>query len=319
MLICQRYERDAALKRVLIVDDSVFARKLIHNIIDSSADLEVAGVAKDGQEAINMIKELKPDVITLDVEMPVMNGLETLVRIMDECPVPVVMLSSLTSQGAETSLMAFSIGAVDVLAKPVSNGLPNIHLISDALIAKVTAAANVDIAMIKRRMCRGRKNPSSTAVPVSKLKTPIIVIASSTGGPMALRYLVPRLPIASGVACIIVQHLPIGFTAEMARHLDSLSPFPVREAVANDRMIPGTALIAPSGVHCAFSSAGRIILTDDPPLWGVRPSADITMATAAAVFKSSVIGVVLTGMGCDGAHGIHIIKSNGGQTFAEHE
>lgn len=307
------------VKRVLVVDDSAFARKLIRDILDSSGALKVVDTASNGREALSKLDSVAPDVITLDVEMPLMNGIETLTKIMQERPTPVVMLSSLTTKGAEISMTALQLGAVDVVAKPVARGLPQLQVIADALVTTVVAAAHADVRKLSLR-------PSITSRRVMQLSgsrvgavLPVVVIASSTGGPRALRYLVPKLADDVSAFYLIVQHLPVGFTTAMARDLDGLSTLTVREAEDNDSPQPGMVFIAPAGKHTAFARSGRIMLTEDPPLWGVRPAADIAMTTAASVFGQRAIGVVLTGMGRDGAHGLSIIKNNGGTTLAEHE
>lgn len=307
------------MKRVLIIDDSAFVRKLLKDLLNDSGQLTVVGTARDGAEGVELVSRLAPDVVTLDVEMPKMNGVETLSKIMQVRPTPVVMLSTLTTEGADVSMSCLALGAVDAAAKPIAHGLPQLKAIANELIGKIVAASQVD----PRKL--GAKAPS-VASPVvrsvfSRISNvlPIVVVASSTGGPRALRYLVPRLSPEPKAAYLIVQHLPVGFTATMARDLDALSALSVREAAAGDSLQAGTVLLAPAGRHCCVTRGERIELTDDPPLWGVRPAADMAMSTAAAVFGSRVISVVLTGMGRDGAHGTELVKSRGGTTLAEHE
>lgn len=307
------------MKKVLIVDDSAFARKLIRDILSSSAELTVVDTASNGLDALAKLDEVRPDVITMDVEMPGMNGMETLARIMEVRPTPVVMLSSLTTMGAEISVAALGLGAVDVLAKPIARGLPQLQEIADALISTVVSAAAVDVRKLTKRGDDWVMplRPSARRSPTGPV--PVVIIASSTGGPRALRYLVPRLQTDRSAFYVIVQHLPQGFTTTFARDLNILTPMDVREAVNGDTPRPDTILIAPAGVHAQFNKSGSIVLTDDPPLWGVRPSADITMASAGNLFGARTVGVVLTGMGKDGAHGLKIIKAKGGTTLAEHE
>jgi two-component system chemotaxis response regulator CheB len=303
----------------LVVDDSAFARRLIKGILDSSGQFSNVVTAANGKEALERLESIAPDVITLDVEMPIMNGLETLARIMEVRPTPVVMISSFTTEGAIISIEAMESGAVDVVAKPIARGLPQLQTISEELVSKVVAASKVHASKLRRLPNRKIVRAQRAVLHQPSTDCPIVAIASSTGGPRALRYLVPRLSTEWSACYIVVQHLPVGFSAAMARDLNKQSTLDVREAEDGDILKPGTVLIAPAGKHCAFKRGGRIVLTDDPPLWGVRPSADVTFSTAGAVFGKRVIGVILTGMGRDGAHGLSIIKENGGQTFAEHE
>lgn len=308
-------------KRVLVVDDSVFARRIVSDILSFSPDLEVVGTAVDGRNAMRLAHELKPDVITLDIEMPGLDGIETLKRIMDECPTPVVMVSSLSTTGAQISIKALSIGAVDVIAKP--HGGHSIGLTSqrDELIAKVIAAAKVDVLNLtppNRQPILPHKN--KTYHKNARLSNfPIVIIASSTGGPRALRNVVPQLSADNGAAYVVVQHLPEGFAGPLANDLNNYSDLEVRETFEGDTISPGELIIAKPGYHCVFNRIGSVKLTLDPTLWGVRPSADITMASAVTVFGKRLIGVVLTGMGRDGANGIRLIKQAGGTTLAEDE
>lgn len=305
-----------AKKRVLIADDSVFARRIISDIINASPDLEVIGTVTNGREVLLQVENLRPDVITLDVEMPKLDGIETLRRLMKENPTPVVMLSSLTVRGAKESVEALRLGAVDIMAKPGGSHSLGLSAYSDELIAKILAAANVDPAVLKP-FVQPRARPTAQ-LPVLRSSTPpVVIIASSTGGPRAIRAVVPRLTDAA--AYLIVQHLPEGFSGPMAQDIDGVTDCNVREASDGDGLHSGDVLFAKAGYHCVFDRASSVRLTRDPPLWGVRPAADITIASAAPVFGSRLIGVVLTGMGRDGADGMRLIKEAGGTTIAEHE
>jgi two-component system chemotaxis response regulator CheB len=234
-------------------------------------------------------------------------------------PTPVVMVSSLTLAGAQESVLALKLGAVDVMAKPHGTHSIGLATQGDELVAKVIAAANVNVALL---------NPVSTSIARPKLPTfsgggssfPVVVIASSTGGPRALRMLVPALSGATGAAYIMVQHLPTGFSKNMADDLNELGNLTVREASPEEKALkPGEVLFAKAGYHLVVNRDRSSALSLSPPLWGVRPSADVTMVSAAAVFGKRLIGVVLTGMGCDGAAGLRAIKEQGGVTIAEHE
>ncbi|MGQ9783124.1 MAG: chemotaxis-specific protein-glutamate methyltransferase CheB [Armatimonadota bacterium] len=304
--------------RVLVVDDSVFARKMISDILVSSPLIEVVGFARDGVEALKMIPEIKPDVVTLDVEMPRLDGIETLRRLMNEYPTPTVMLSALTTAGASKSIEALKLGAVDVMAKP--NGSYGMGLDSekDELISKVLTAARVQVSKLLPTAQVGSRRRIVSKAPTVK-SFPIVIIASSTGGPKALRTIVPNLTLEQGCAYVVVQHLPEGFSGPLVRDLDALTDLNVRESEDDYELRPGDMLFAKAGLHTVFSQNGMIRITTDPPLWGVRPSADVTMASAAPVFGDRLVGVVLTGMGRDGANGIRAIKDAGGIAIAEHE
>lgn len=305
------------MKRVLIIDDSVFIRKLLKDIVNQSGEFTVAGVAINGRDALRQIHEIEPDVITLDVEMPVMNGLETLGAIMKQRPTPVVMLSSLTTKGASTSIAALQLGAVDVVAKPIVNGFPQLQEIAGEIIAKLRAAAAVNPARLVPTDSLTAPVKKITRTQTAGSTLPVVMIAASTGGPRALRQIIPQLHSEVSAFYFVIQHLPVGFTKHFAQDLDKISWLNVREAEEGDTPKPDTLLVAPAGKHSAFTRGGKITLTEEPPLWGVRPAADIPMCTAAEIFGSRVVGAVLTGMGRDGAHGLLQIKKHGGRTLAE--
>jgi two-component system chemotaxis response regulator CheB len=304
--------------RVLIVDDSVFARKVVADNLKSSPDIEVIGIATNGIEGLAKAKTLHPDVITMDVEMPELDGLSTLKRVMAECPTPVLMLSSLTIGGAKESIQALRYGAVDIMAKPHGSHSIGLSLLRDELIAKVRAAAKVDVAKLAVSQpgpVKPKIRPTTFAGPYA----PVVAIASSTGGPRALRTLIPGLTSDAGVAYVVVQHLPEGFSGPLAQDLNNTTDLNVRESEDGDTLKPGDLIFAKAGYHCVFDKTGKISLVKSPPLWGVRPSADVTMASLVPSYRSRMIGVVLTGMGRDGADGIRLIKEAGGMTLSEHE
>ena len=307
------------MKRILVVDDSAFARKLIKDILNDSGELEVVDTAFNGQDALAKLERLHPDAITMDIEMPVMNGLETLARIMDLHPTPVVMLSSLTGNNTSASVAALELGAFDAITKPIASGLPQLKNIAAEIVEIVTAAANVDARKLKPRLQRSNGYTPNPTVSRMSSVLPVVVIASSTGGPRALRTLIPRLSTDIAAFYLVVQHLPVGFTEAMARDLNNLTSLSVREAVEGDIPTANTMLVAPAGKHCEFTRREKITLTTEPLLWGVRPAADIAMSTAGSIFENRCVGVVLTGMGRDGAHGLGVIKSHGGRTLAEAE
>lgn len=301
---------------VLVIDDSVFVRKIVVDILNSSSELEVIGTAVNGQEGLRKTKELRPDVVTLDIEMPVMDGISTLKKIMAECPTSVVILSSLTIEGAAETVKAFRYGAAEIITKPLS-----LSSHAQELIEKVISAAKADVnklippnnnnvnAKIKKPQYAHERSDNS----------PVVIIASSTGGPKALRTILPYLSNENNGSYIVVQHLPEGFSAPMAKDLNNLTPLNVKETEAGYFLTPGDMLIAKSGHHTVIENDGSISLNQAPPLQGMRPSADITMISASEAFGKSLIGVVLTGMGRDGTNGIISIKKAGGITFAEDE
>lgn len=307
--------------RVLIVDDSPFARLVISRKLSSDPEIEIAGHAGDGAEALEQVRRLEPDVLTMDVEMPGTDGLTGLQRIMAECPTPVVMLSSLTSDGADVTLRALDMGAVDFFLKPSASNPAGMQQAVTELRTKVKAAAHVSPEALRRlltaeRIKRRVRPPSRPKVGAPRS---IVVIGASTGGPRALATLVAGLSGDTSAAYLIVQHMPPGFTTSLARRLDGLSELSVREATAGDSIVQASAFMAPGGRHLTVGSGGILRLDDGPLVNGVRPSVDVTMISAARLFGSAVIGVVLTGMGSDGTEGARAIKRQGGQVVAEHE
>ena len=312
-------------KRVLIVDDSALMRKLIAQILQSVPDFEVVGTARDGVDALEKARSLRPDVITLDVEMPNMDGLAFLDALMPTLPTPVVMLSSLTTEGAETTFACLQRGAVDFAAKPSGAISLNIAEIAAEIIAKTRGAASARVWAARPVPFLKPISPVSpvlSALPKASKKTDfssLVVIAASTGGPAALQELLPRLDADADAAWLLVQHLPPNFTATFAKRLDQNCPIHVREARDGDLLERGTLLVAPGGLHLELDAAGIARLNQEPTLWGVRPAADVTMRAAAARFGAKTIGVVLTGMGRDGASGAKAIHAAGGVCFAQDE
>lgn len=304
--------------RVLVVDDSAFARLIISRLIDAEPDMEVVGFAGNGAEALPRVHELKPDVITLDVEMPVMDGVEALKRIMAERPTPVVMLSSLTGAGAKITLECLAIGAIDFVTKTTSANPVGGEGGGD-LREKIRASAYAKVAAgsTLREAPPRRFRPPANATPgrVNKL----VVIGSSTGGPKALTYVLPTLPLATDTAYLIVQHMPPGFTGPLAERLDRISAVRVKEAEEGDRIQAGLALLAPGGLHMEVQRDGTVSLNDSPTIHGVRPAIDVTMVSAVGAFAHRAHAVILTGMGRDGLEGCRQVKLAGGVIVAEDE
>lgn len=348
--------------RVLVVDDSAFMRKMLSEILASAPDLEVVGTARDGEDALEKLRVLQPDVITLDVEMPRMNGMAFLEALMQERPTPVVMVSSLTAEGADVTLACLQRGAVDFVLKPSGSISLDIATVGGEIVAKTRAAAGAQVqrpsaftlsrlaaqaaktglngavpprtntpplrlslparplsAVASGAAAPARESPAQPAYQRLEADTVVVAIASSTGGPAALQEVIPHLPADLNAAYLIVQHLPAGFTRSLASRLDHSSALTVREAQAGDALERGLVLIAPGGRHLELDAKGRVVLNDDPPLWGVRPAADVMMRAVAARFGPRALGVVLTGMGCDGALGVKAIKGAGGLCLAQDE
>ncbi len=317
--------------RVLVVDDSAFMRKMVSEILARDPALCVVGQARDGEDALVKLAALQPDVITLDVEMPVLDGYGTLAQIMQRRPTPVLMLSSLTQAGADATLRCLEMGAVDVIGKPSGAISLDIEKIAAELIAKVKAAAEASVSsrtagspLPVADKTPGLRLAAATPTSGSELRAgrdqiKALVIGASTGGPRALQALVPALPADLGVPIVIVQHMPAGFTASLARRLEQTSPFTAKEAEDGDRLRPGQILVAPGGFHLQFDAGGAARLSTEPPIHGVRPAVDITFASLARLYGAHLLAVLLTGMGRDGARGLKLIQDGGGRTLAEDE
>lgn len=307
------------LPRVLVVDDSAFMRRMASQIIEASGEFSVAGTARNGHDALKQIHAIEPDIVTLDVDMPELDGLSTLGYIMSETPRPVVMLSAgTTSTGHEATFRALELGAVDFVLKPSGPISLDLERVADRLLAALRAAAVANPAglrMLPRRAaeCGARTVDGARA-------TAAVVIASSTGGPRALASLVPQLVRDLPAAVFIVQHMPTGFTKSMARRLDVVCPLRIDEAEAGEPVINGRVYVAPGGQHMTVVNGPdgpTIALDESAPVWGVRPAADVLFRSAAAVFGRATVAVVLTGMGRDGAAGTRAIREAGGLALVQ--
>jgi two-component system chemotaxis response regulator CheB len=275
------------------------------------------GHARDGLEALTQITTLKPEVVILDVEMPRMDGLTALKRIMVECPTPVVMLSALTQHGAQTTIRALMRGAVDFVPKP--DAKIDIYAVAQELIDKVKAAAGSRPAALRASKTAPISTPTKRGPqPLQKGDT-VIVIGASTGGPRALQVLLSTLPGDLSASVLIVQHMPPGFTRSLAQSLNEKSALVVQEAADGDHLACGLALLAPGNFHVRLTGFRRITLDQGPRRHHVRPAADVTMEAAVEYHDANVIGVILTGMGQDGTAGANRIKAAGGQVIVEHE
>ena len=310
--------------RVLVVDDSPLVRRTLEGLLDGAAGVRVVGTAADGLDALAKIRALRPDVVTLDVMMPRLDGLKVLACAMRESPVRVLMLSSLTQEGAEVTLQALELGAVDFIDKTALLSRSDLTGIGEELIAKVRTAAAVDPS----RLVRGETPAAvaaagaSTGGPSATAGTDVVVIGASTGGPPALHRVVPALPADFPAAVIVVQHIPAGFTRPLAQRLDAAGALSVREAETGDRLRRGEVLVAPGGKNLKFElRGGEPALSVGPAPEGAlfRPSVDVAMQSAADVYGRRAAGVLLTGMGSDGAWGMWAIRAKGGHTIAESE
>ena len=312
--------------RVLVVDDSALFREMLAEVIESTGEFEVCGQARTGFEAIRLVHQLDPDLVTLDLEMPELGGLDTLGYIMSEVPRPVVILSAHSDAGAPQTLQALEYGAVDFVLKPIGDPLRDVRDMRLRLLDALRAARQAKVANLPLRMPErgaGRPlQPPTRRVAAADAHPHAVVIAASTGGPRALVDVVPRLPRGLNAAILVVQHMPPNFTMFLADRLAHLSPLPVREAVAGEPLLADQVYIAPGGLHllCSRTRQGIVVdLRKEPTVHGVRPAADRTFMSVASHFGPRSLGVVLTGMGRDGAEGLRMIREVGGWTAAQDE
>ena len=342
--------------RVLIVDDSAFMRHALGRLLGESTLVEVVGSASNGEEGLAMAKSLRPDVITLDVEMPVLDGLAMLKRLMLEAPCRVVMLSSKTTANARITLDALEFGAIDFVPKPSGSLSIDIGRVGEELIGKIQAAAGMsEAAFLRHRqvaamnLTLAEKNAAKMAQ-LAQASAPagapgardagappfvwsqpnrrpratarvaarkLVVVASSTGGPSALHAFVKGLPARLGAAVAIVQHMPPGFTASLAARLDSVGQLRCAEANGEDVLVEDEILLAPGDRHMIANRSGHIQLVHLPPVNGVRPAADVTLQSVAPIWGDRMLCVVLTGMGVDAKEGARAVKQHGGTVYSQ--
>ena len=310
--------------RILVADDSPFVCRLLSNYIQSSSDMEVIGIAQDGSRALELIKERDPDAITLDLEMPIMGGLEALDVIMKEFPKPVVVISGVSKKAADATLEALELGAVDFILKYVPGQQIDPESFRKETIAKVKAAAKIRVI---RNISKGKtkqpavRQPKLVADPEKPLfpllAGGVVVIGASTGGPLALRELLGQLPSDFPAAVLLVQHIPHTFTKVLASQLNKDATLPVSEARHGETLRPGRVYLAPGDHHLMIDGRSRIILNMGPEIGGHRPSINVTMQAVAQIYGSSTVGVILTGMGDDGSLGLLAIRNKGGKTYAQ--
>ena len=327
--------------RVLVVDDSAFMRKVLTGIISSDPQLEVCGEARDGREAVSQLQSLNPDVVSMDINMPHMDGLQATEIIMSSNPHPILIVSSESREGAEVTLKALQLGAIDFVSKP-SGGIDfDMSSVKDELCRKLKMAAKVRVVRTAARSSSSRNLAVPPAAPSShgngQSKTsagthagspssfkgagrfPIVVIASSTGGPATLMKLVPSFPADFPGAVILVQHMPGNFTSQFSQQLAEVSQIKVKEAEAGEIVVPGQLYVCPGSHHLRLSATGRIVLEDGPRISGYRPCADLTFESVVAYCGAHTVGVVLTGMGNDGSKGVQTVKAAGGHVIAQDE
>jgi two-component system chemotaxis response regulator CheB len=310
--------RVATIVRVLIVDDSAYVRKMMTQMLSRSPFVDVVGTARDGREALELAATLEPDVITCDLNMPEMDGVAFVRSQMARRPVPIVIIS-VASPSGEQVLAALEAGAIDFLQKPTALATDRLLEVADELVAKVKAASAAHIWRVAP-VIPARAAEASPAV--TARQADILVIGISTGGPQALKVLVPRLPASFPVPVAMVLHMPIGYTELYAKKLDEMSGLRVKEAAEGEPILAGTAYLAPAGRHLSFrrSNGGVVAHLDVRPLdTPHRPAVDVLFQSAAEVYGGRVLGVVMTGMGSDGRDGAAWIKARGGQIVTEAE
>jgi len=316
--------------RVLVVDDSAFMRKVLHEIIASDPQLDVCGEARDGRDAVEQSETLKPDVISMDINMPRMDGLEATEIIMSRNPRPILIVSSESREGAEITLKALQLGAIDFVGKP-SGGIDlDMSSVRDELCRKLKMAAKVRVVRTATRARAPQENEAAPAQ-VERLpapvpppargtgKFPIVVLASSTGGPATLMKLVPQFPRDFPGAVVLVQHMPGNYTGQFSKQLAQAAQIRAKEAEAGEIIVPGQLYVCPGACHMRVSTTGRVVLDDGPRINGYRPCADLTFESAAEFFGANTVAVVLTGMGNDGAKGVQAVKAAGGHVIAQDE
>src|SRR5713101_7975340 len=322
--------------RVLVVDDSAFMRKVLESIFNSDEQLVVIGHAKDGREAIALAESLKPDVITMDLNMPHLDGLQATAQIMTTNPRPIVVVSSESKEGASSTLRALELGAIDFVTKPSSGIDLDMQSVKDDLLRKVRIAAKVRVVRTASRLAAALQapmnggaapkpqppvaRPATTAALPADMRFPVVVLAASTGGPATVMRLAPGFTKDFPAAVILVQHMPAAFTTQYALQLAEFTSIRVKEAEANETVQPGTLYICPGAQHLRVTPTGRIQLDGaSGRINGYLPNMDVTMETVAAFAGAMSIAVVLTGMGNDAANGAKAIKSAGGLVLAQDE
>jgi two-component system chemotaxis response regulator CheB len=310
--------------RVVVADESSFVCRLLASHLQSVPDIQVVGAARTGTRAVELVAGLRPSVLTLGLYLKPLNGLETLRQIMRDCPTPVIMISGVSRRAAAVTLHALELGAVDFILKYTPGVDTDPDALRQEIVAKVrTASAIKVIRSLARGASLGRMDWKSALPRRDGLEIrptgEVVVIGASTGGPVAVRDLLNHLPADFSAGIVVVQHLPAAFTGVLAAQLDRQGPLAVREARAGEQLRPGLVLVAPGDYHLLLSASGQVELNQGPNIGGHRPSIDVTMQSAAQAFGPRATGVLLTGMGEDGAQGLVSIHGRGGRTFAQDE
>ena len=305
--------------RVLVVDDSALMRKLIPQIIERDSSIHVVGTAMDGEFALKKIEELRPHVITLDLEMSRMDGMETLRAIMRQSRLPVIVVSAHTTQGASATFKALALGAFDFVAKPHDALAANMDAIATELINKIKVASQTRMPKSQPEIpARRVKKSGQKRMPTRR----VVAIGVSTGGPNALQYVLSQLPADFPAAIVVVQHMPEGFTELFARRLDECCAIDVKEAASGDLLLAGRALICPGNRHVRVKRmplGDIVVLSEEPKVNGHRPSVDVLYRSVAQEFGRDAVGLIMTGMGEDGADALREIRESGGMTIAQDE
>ena len=334
--------------RVLIADDSAFMRKVLQSILIADPQLEVIGEARDGREVVSLTESLKPDVITMDINMPHMDGLQATEVIMSSHPRPIVIVSSESREGANTTLKALELGAIDFVAKPSSGVDLDMNSVRDELLRKLKMASKVRVVRTAVRPKAAQSFAATAAAPAPAAapaapaaaaprpmpaaptplaapagkgngRFPIVVVAASTGGPATLMRFIPLFPKDFPGAVLLVQHMPASFTAQFSQQLGEIAAIRVKEAEPGEIVLPSQLYVCPGSHHLRLSPTGRITLDDGPRISGYRPCADVTLETVSAFAGPMTIAVVLTGMGNDASRGVHAVKTAGGHVIAQDE
>jgi two-component system chemotaxis response regulator CheB len=297
-------------------------RQVISHLVESSGEFRVVGTARDGREAISQVQRLDPQIVTLDIDMPELDGLGALGYIMAHTPRPIVMLSAATTRdGHDATVRALELGAVDFVRKPSGPVSPDLTKVAERLLGALRAAATANLPGLGSATPAARFVSADPARRPSAIAGAVVAIATSTGGPRALATVIPELPRDLPAAVLIVQHMPAGFTKSLARRLDAVSRLTVAEACHGDVVVNGRAYIAPGGCHMRVELVDGVpkIVIDEaaPPIWGVRPAADPLFRSVATAFGTTCVGVVLTGMGRDGAEGLQAIREAGGAAIVQ--
>ena len=309
--------------KVLVCDDSAFMRKAISSMLGKDPEIEVVATARDGEEGLEFVRRYDPDVVTMDIEMPRMDGLTALRHIMMEAPRPVLMVSSLTTEGAEATLKALELGAVDFIPKQLSKVSLDIIKIETDLINKVKTVAKRKLRHISPRTAArpaGAAHPVPMVKPSGTLVRDVVAIGVSTGGPPAVQKILSALPADFPAGIVIAQHMPPAFTGPFAKRLDGVCKINVKEAEPGDKLTPGWAFVAPGGKHLILDqkvSRIDLVITPNPTEALYKPSANVLVASVANAVGRRALGVILTGMGSDGMEGVKVLKEKGGRALAQ--